>query len=263
MRFFYLFVVLFVFVGCDNSRPYESETINLVKQVEIQGLKNGELIDNFKDFKKVTWKDSNLNGEKIVTATCEIKDEILKNEFDSKVASKFNEINSRYKDYLKTKEMNLKNKYDFFIEMLSIRSSNSTKQIPTLKEVVNIANKYCKLQNSKDIFLSPNESCNKELLKKELLKYTGVIPDSFFDGFIQNSIIDIYNIDNEKSDYSWFIYWLNNMPKKIESRSYDIIFIIDKDKTVKYKDTIMFENGKESKRGLHILRNILENRELN
>lgn len=231
----YLLIVmlLLMLAGCNNS-DNDNANIDIVKKTAIPERKNmiiGEIIDGLKDCKSIIWDSTSKDKENIVTATCEISNKALKDEF--------NTLNEKHQDFLEAIKLNNRSRLDKTYSNFKkiLKDDKLDIKIPTLQDALEIAKKHCKLQKN-----SNNGSCD-DSLKDELEKYTSHSFDNIFNSKnLKQIFFDFYRYNEEVELDS---FWVKSTPEKINKKTYKFIFLVYGDKKVKFIDTIRIEDDKE------------------
>lgn len=225
MKKFYFSLACLALIGCGDSNTdiVKNATLNFNKTMTI-----GTAIDNFNDCKSVKWKDTSKGGQNIVTATCEIKKEILKNEFKEKQEAFENKKASNQaaiaKEY-ETIKKNLQNK------------CKSDLELPDLQGILELTKKHCELtKRTKGVsfsYLKCEKTISDEINNFNCApKYTAYNLENLLKAFAY------YNAEGEE-------IVLFETPVEVKSRTYKISFYVNTDKTIDLKDAFVIDDDKE------------------
>lgn len=232
MKKFYFSLACLALIGCGDSN------IDIVKKATLSQNKTmtiGDAIDSFKECESVKWEDTSKNKQNIVTVTCKIKSEILKDEF--------NQINAEYQKALdaakqRNQEM-IENTYNIFKDNLQSLSKTDVK-FPSIQELLELAKKHCKLNKNESFFSLSMGECD-ESTDEELKNFNYEPRDSFFKIGLDNYLLPILRYSQEEIKPIWF----KELPKEVKSRTYKINFFVNTDKSVACKDAFVINDGEE------------------
>lgn len=212
-KFLFSAVCAFALIGCGDSNIdiVKNATLDINKTMTI-----GAAIDGYKQCESVKWKDTSKDGQNIVTATCEIKKEIL----EKKAKEKFDKFDKQF--YQECTE----DYYDYIKSQLEYSSKTPVK-IPNKQEILELVKKHCKLnENEKD----SRGKCDKSIYE-DLKKFNY---ESERDKSLEILLIDF--LDCSQKSIS---------PKKVKPTSLNVNFFVNTDKSVSFKNAFTIYDGKE------------------
>lgn len=219
---FSIIAAVLALVGCGDNN------IDTVKNYTLPQKKSmtiGAAVDGYEGCKSVKWEDVSAKDLKAVKVTCEVSDAILKAQFDNQNA-RYEEAVQKAKDEAqKNVEKALERIMQTYNDLKTEASADASKE-----ELLALANKFCKYDEEKEkkhTFGAPvtcdNDALTSELLDKHKLNGRSFIFATFVNQFQWAAL------DSQRPPKPIFF---GDMPKKIGSRSYEIKFIINTDKTV-------------------------------
>ena len=231
---FSIIAAVLALVGCGDNN------IDTVKNYTLPQKKSmtiGAAVDGYEGCKSVKWEDVSAKDLKAVKVTCEVSDAILKAQFDSQ--------NARYEEAVQKAKDEAQKNVDRALERI-MKTYNDLKTEASAdaskEELLALANKFCKYDEEKEkkhTFGAPitcdNDALTSELLDKHKLNGKSFIFATFVNQFQWAAL------DSQRPPKPIFF---GDMPKKIGSRSYEIKFIINTDKTVDVdRKAAMIEDG--------------------
>ena len=219
---FSIIATVLALAGCGDNN------IDTVKNYTLPQKKSmtiGAAVDGYEGCKSVKWEDVSAKDLKAVKVTCEVSDAILKAQFDNQNA-RYEEAVQKAKDEAqKNVEKALERIMQTYNDLKTEASADASKE-----ELLALANKFCKYDEEKEkkhTFGAPvtcdNDALTSELLDKHKLNGRSFIFATFVNQFQWAAL------DSQRPPKPIFF---GDMPKKIGSRSYEIKFIINTDKTV-------------------------------
>lgn len=227
----FIFAVGAVLAGCGDSN------IDIVKNytfAEAKMMTIGSAIDGFKDCKSVKWADESKDDLKVVTAVCDVKDEILKSEFDAR--------NAKYNEAVKKADDEKQKSIIFALNTLNKSCKTLRNEAEfSLEEALSVANKFCKFDSKKSGFIKTQ--CDENGVKNELLN-TYNVKDS---GLYLNNCVFSFGVLAEASQREPNVFWMGEMPKQIASRTYKFSFFVNTDKSVSLKEIVRTDDDKTQK----------------
>lgn len=231
---FSIIAAVLALVGCGDNN------IDTVKNYTLPQKKSmtiGAAVDGYEGCKSVKWEDVSAKDLKAVKVTCEVSDAILKAQFDNQ--------NARYEEAVQKAKDEAQKNVDKALERI-MKTYNDLKTETSVdaskEELLALANKFCKYDEEKEkkrTFGAPvtcdNDALASELLDKHKLNGRSLIFATFVNQF------QWVALDSQRLPKPIFF---GDMPKKISSRSYEIKFIINTDKTVDVdRKAAMIEDG--------------------
>lgn len=231
---FSIIAAVLALVGCGDNN------IDTVKNYTLPQKKSmtiGAAVDGYEGCKSVKWEDVSAKDLKAVKVTCEVSDAILKAQFDNQNA-KYEEAVQKAKDEAqKNVDKALERIMKTYNDLKTDASADASKE-----ELLALANKFCKYDEEKEkkhTFGAPvtcdNDALTSELLDKHKLNGKSFIFPTFVNQF------QWVALDSQRPPKPIFF---GDMPKKIGSRTYEIKFIINTDKTVDVdRKATMIEDG--------------------
>ena len=231
---FSIIAAVLALVGCGDNN------IDTVKNYTLPQKKSmtiGAAVDGYEGCKSVKWEDVSAKDLKAVKVTCEVSDAILKAQFDSQNA-RYEEAVQKAKDEAqKNVDRALERIMKTYNDLKTEASANASKE-----ELLALANKFCKYDEEKEkprTFGAPgtgdNDALASELLDTHKLNGKSFIFATFVNQFQWAAL------DSQRPPKPIFF---GDMPKKIGSRTYEIKFIINTDKTVDVdRKAVMIEDG--------------------
>lgn len=231
---FSIIAAVLVLAGCGDNN------IDTVKNYTLPQKKSmtiGAAVDGYEGCKSVKWEDVSAKDLKAVKVTCEVSDAILKAQFDNQNA-KYEEAVQKAKDEAqKNVDKALERIMQTYNDLKTESSADASKE-----DLLALANKFCKYDEEKEkkhTFSAPvtcdNDALTSELLDKHKLNGKSLIFATFVNQF------QWVALDSQRPPKPIFF---GDMPKKIGSRSYEIKFIINTDKTVDLdRKATMIEDG--------------------
>ena len=231
---FSIIAAVLALVGCGNNN------IDTVKNYTLPQKKSmtiGAAVDGYEGCKSVKWEDVSAKDLKAVKVTCEVSDAILKAQFDSQ--------NARYEEAVQKAKDEAQKNVDKALERI-MKTYNDLKTEASAdaskEELLALANKFCKYDKEKEkkhTFGAPvtcdNDALASKLLDKHKLNGKSFIFTTFVNQFQWAAL------DSQRPPKPIFF---GDMPKKIGSRTYEIKFIINTDKTVDVdRKAVMIEDG--------------------
>lgn len=214
-KFLFSAVCAFALIGCGDSNIdiVKNATLDINKTMTI-----GAAIDGSKQCESVKWKDTSKDGQNIVTATCEIKKEILEEQSKAYLEGMriFNEANI------------LKN----YSELNTILQDSSKTEVKLSKQedIVELTKKHCKLNKNKE---KPSGECDKSIYEE--LKKFNYEPNSDESAHLEKLFINILYYNQE-------LIW---SPEKVKPASLNVNFFVNTDKSVSFKNAFVIYDGKE------------------
>ena len=231
---FSIIAAVLVLVGCGDNN------IDTVKNYTLPQKKSmtiGAAVDGYEGCKSVKWEDVSAKDLKAVKVTCEVSDAILKAQFDNQNAKYEKAVQKAKDEAQKNVDKALERIMQTYNDLKTEASADASKE-----ELLALANKFCKYdeeQEKKRTFGAP-VTCDNDALTSELLDKHKLNGKSFmFDNFVNQ--FQWVALDSQRPPKPIFF---GDMPKKIGSRSYEIKFIINTDKTVDLdRKATMIEDG--------------------
>ena len=223
---FSIIAAVLALVGCGDNN------IDTVKNYTLPQKKSmtiGAAVDGYEGCKNVKWEDVSAKDLKAVKVTCEVSDN----------------QNARYEEAVQKAKDEAQKNVDKALERI-MKTYNDLKTETSVdaskEELLALANKFCKYDEEKEkkrTFDAPvtcdNDALASELLDKHKLNGRSLIFATFVHQF------QWVALDSQRPPKPIFF---GDMPKKIGSRSYEIKFIINTDKTVDVdRKAAMIEDG--------------------
>ena len=231
---FSIIAAILALVGCGDNN------IDTVKNYTLPQKKSmtiGAAVDGYEGCKSVKWEDVSAKDLKAVKVTCEVSDAILKAQFDDQNAKYEKAVQKAKDEAQKNVDKALERIMKTYNDLKTDASADASKE-----ELLALANKFCKYDEEKEkkhTFGAPvtcdNDALAGELLDKHKLNGKSFIFLTFVNQFQWAAL------DSQRPPKPIFF---GDMPKKISSRSYEIKFIINTDKTVDVdRKAAMIEDG--------------------
>ncbi|WP_267523286.1 hypothetical protein [Campylobacter sp. MG1] len=225
-KFLFSTVCALALIGCGDSNIdiVKNATLDINKTMTI-----GAAIDGSKQCESVKWEDTSKDGQNIVTATCEIKKEILENEFKEEQKAfnfkkNFNELKIT-SEYL-TIAKDLRNK------------CKSDLKLPDNQGILELTKKHCELHKRTKLEFSILVC--KETISEEINKFNCTPKyDSYYLSSLLTPLAYYVAVGEE--------IVLFETPKEVKSRIYKINFFVNTDKSVDVKDAFVINDGEEDK----------------
>ena len=243
---FSIIAAVLALAGCGDNN------IDTVKNYTLPQKKSmtiGAAIDGYEGCKSVKWEDVSAKDLKAVKVTCEVSDAILKAQFDNQ--------NAKYEKAVQKAKDEAQKNVDKALELImQIYNDNNLKTEASAdaskEELLALANKFCKYDKEKEkkhTFGAPvtcdNDALTSELLDKHKLNGKSIMFDNFVNQF------QWVALDSQRPPKPIFF---GDMPKQINSRSYELKFIINTDKTVDIdRKAVMIEDGERKEIGSGVL----------
>ncbi len=231
---FSIIAAVLVLVGCGDNN------IDTVKNYTLPQKKSmtiGAAVDGYEGCKSVKWEDVSAKDLKAVKVTCEVSDAILKAQFDSQNARYEEAVQKAKEEAQKNVDRALERIMETYNDLKTEASTDASKE-----ELLALANKFCKYDKEKEkkrTFGAP-VTCDNDALASELLDKYKLNGKSFIFATFVNQF-QWAALDSQRPPKPIFF---GDMPKKIGSRTYEIKFIINTDKTVDVdRKAVMIEDG--------------------
>lgn len=241
---FSLIAAVLALTGCgdNNIDIVKNYTLPIKKSMTI-----GAAVDGYKGCQKVKWEDVSGNDLKLVKVTCEVSSDVLKAEFDKQNARYEEAVQKAKDDAQKSLEKTLERIINNYNELKTEGSSDANKE-----ELLALANKFCKYdeEKAKKSSFSAPVNCDNDAIADELSNKYKLNGNAFlFSTFV--SQFQWAALDSQRPPKPIFF---GDMPKQINSRSYELKFIINTDKTVDIdRKAVMIEDGERKEIGSGVL----------
>ncbi|WP_025803425.1 OmpH family outer membrane protein [Campylobacter corcagiensis] len=249
-------------VGCGENN------IDIVKNYTFPNIKTmtiGTAIGTFDECQSVKWKDESNEAQKIVSATCVVKPEILKAEYETEIAklqkekdeykAEFDKAKDEFEKRYKEAEQKALNSFkaDRQRELdWAVTWGNWPKDTGTTEDDVwELYDEFCKdkkfcdndgLSTKIQYKYKLGKNTNKE---ERMIKSINNLKKEMDKEFSPEN----YNMPKFIEPVKMFGRDLNQTIEPISSRSYKFEFFVNTDKTVEFKDEYIIENGLAEKSG--------------
>ena len=231
---FSIIAAVLALVGCGDNNV---DTVKNYTLPQKKSMTIGAAVDGYEGCKNVKWEDVSAKDLKAVKVTCEVSDAILKAQFDSQNA-RYEEAVQKAKDEAqKNVDRALERIMKTYNDLKTEASANASKE-----ELLALANKFCKYDEEKEKkhTFGASVTCDNDALAGELLDKYKLNGKSFIFATFVNQF-QWAALDSQRPPKPIFF---GDMPKKIGSRTYEIKFIINTDKTVDVdRKAVMIEDG--------------------
>lgn len=227
MKKIYFSIVCLAFFGCSDSNT------DIVKNTTLPQNKTmsiGTAIDNFDDCKNVKWKDTSKGGQNIVTVTCEIKKDILKNEFKEKQEA--------FDSKKLSNQIAIDKEYDAIKKNLQNRCKTEL-ELPNIEAILELTKKHCELTKRAKGVAYSYFKCEKAI-SEEINNFNCAPKYTTYN--LENLLKGLAYYESERNDLILF-----ETPVEIKSRFYKISFYVNTDKTVDLKDAFIADDGNETR----------------
>lgn len=235
--------VLLLGCGDDNVNTVKNYTFPQDKSMTV-----GTAIDGYIECAKVDWKDASTKDLKLVSATCEIKKELI--EVENK------EVQAKYEEALQKAKEEQAQKLEKAIGDVLENTNNLDKE-----SVLKIANEFCEYDISKKdqapIFpkvICDEEKLNtkaKEIFKEPHSKALGELATKMNFKHLLEDLKFVAQYSKEEPDVRFY----NQRPEEIKDKKIQVMFVINTDKTVNVQKIIMHVDGQVKELGRHYMGN--------
>lgn len=242
---FSIVLIGFLLLGCgeDNINTVKNYTFPQDKSMTV-----GTAIDGYKECAKVDWKDISVKDLKLVSATCDIKKELI--EAENK------EVQAKYEEALRKAKEEQAQKLEKAIGDVLENTNNLDKE-----SVLKIANEFCEYDISKkdQAPIFPKVKCDEEKLNtkaKEVFKepHSKALGEIASKANFKNLLEDLKFVaqySKEEPDVRFY----NQRPEEIKDKKIQVMFVINTDKTVNIQKIALYVDGQAKELGRYFIGN--------
>lgn len=223
MKKLYFSIIGLALIGCGDGNVdiVKNTTMDFNKTMTIENA-----LEYSKYCKSVKWKDTSKAGQNIVTATCKVKKEILKDEYEKGLA----ELN---KQILDNKNL-LDKEYNSLKQKLQGKCKGE-EEFPNMNVYLELAKKHCDLKASNKGIYYTHLKCKKEIAEE-------------FANLNCGGKYGIYTLESYLKPLAYYedvikyVELTKSLYKEIKSRDIEISFYVNTDKSVDVKDAYVIND---------------------